>query len=176
MFKVNRQTDYAIRVVLALAKREPGTRLSSSQIQREMQIPMAFMGRIVAKLALAGLVRTFPGRDGGLQLPHAAREITLRDVLEAFEGPILLSECMRPSSIPPFSSEQIACTTKMNQGENGETERGDDCPFRSDCPVRSKWGRLRMVMLRELGSITFADLAAEAAAILPLVSTEAIKT
>ena len=33
MLKINRQTDYAVRVVLALARREPGARLSSAQIR-----------------------------------------------------------------------------------------------------------------------------------------------
>lgn len=143
MLKINRQTDYAVRVLLALAKQAPGVRLSSAVIQREMMIPPAFMGRIVAQLAAAGLVTTFAGRDGGLQLPRPTREITLRDVLEAFEGPILLSECLQA------------------KGE-------DDCPFQGACPVRSKWGRVQVVMLRELASITFADLAAEASAGIPL--------
>lgn len=137
MLQINRQTDYAVRVLLALAKRPPGTRLSSASIQREMLIPKAFMGRIAARLAQAELINTFPGREGGLELPCPSSEITLKDVVEAFEGPILLSECMQ------------------SQGE-------DDCPFRADCPVRSKWGRVQAAMLREMASVTFEDLAKEA--------------
>ncbi len=137
MLKINRQTDYAVRIILALAKQGEGARLSSSEIQREMLIPPALMPRIVAKLAHVGLVNTFPGREGGLTLPRPASQITLRDVVEAFEGPILLSECMQA------------------KGE-------DDCPFRSDCPVRSKWGRVQVAMLREMAAITFESLAQEA--------------
>jgi len=48
MLQINRQTDYAARVILALAKRPPGTRLASGHIQREMLIPKALMPRIVA--------------------------------------------------------------------------------------------------------------------------------
>ena len=140
MLQINRQTDYAVRVVLALSKQPAGTRLASGEIQREMLIPKAFMGRIVAQLAATGLVKTFAGRDGGLELPRPAAEITIKDVVEAFEGPILLSECMQA------------------KGE-------DDCPFRANCPVRSKWGRVQVAMLREMAFITFADLANEAAGI-----------
>ena len=143
MLKINRQTDYAVRVLLALAKRGEGARLSSADIQQEMLIPKAFMTRIVAQLSHAGLINTFPGRDGGLMLPHSASQITLRDVVEAFEGPILLSECMQV------------------KGE-------DDCPFQSNCPVRSKWGRVQVAMMREMASITFEDLVKEAAGI-PMV-------
>jgi Rrf2 family protein len=101
-----------------------------------MSIPPALMPRIVAQLAHAGLVRTFPGRDGGLMLPRPTAQITLKDVVEAFEGPILLSECMQA------------------RGE-------EDCPFRSDCAVRSKWSRVQVAMLREMATITFESLAQE---------------
>jgi Rrf2 family protein len=136
MLKINRQTDYAVRILLALAKRGESTRISSADIQREMLIPKAFMSRIVAQLSRAGLLNTFPGRDGGLTLPHPASQITLRDVVEAFEGPILLSACLQV------------------KGE-------DDCPFQANCPVRPKWGRVQVAMLREMASITFEDLVKE---------------
>lgn len=137
MLKINRQTDYAVRVILALAKPGEGARLSSSEIQREMLIPQAMMPRIVAQLARAELINTFPGREGGLMLPRPAAQITLRDVVEAFEGPILLSECLQA------------------KGE-------DDCPFRTNCPVSPKWGRVQVAMLREMAAITFESLAQEA--------------
>lgn len=136
MLKINRQTDYAVRVILALSKRGEGVKLSSADIQQEMLIPKSFMSRIVAQLSNNGLIDTFPGRDGGLMLPRPAAQITLKDVVEAFEGPILLSECMQA------------------KGE-------DDCPFRTNCPVRSKWGRVQVAMLREMASITFEDLVKE---------------
>lgn len=140
MLKINRQTDYAVRVVLALAQRGEGARLSTAEIQREMLIPPALMPRIVAQLAREGLLNTFPGREGGLMLPRPASQITLRDVVEAFEGPILLSECLQV------------------KGE-------DDCPFQANCPVRSKWGRVQAAMLREMASISFEDLAGESLSI-----------
>jgi Rrf2 family protein len=140
MLRINRQTDYAIRVVLALAKRGEGARLSSTEIQQEMLIPKAFMIRIVAQLSREGLINTFPGRDGGLMLPRPASQITLKDVVEAFEGSILLSACLQV------------------KGE-------DDCPFQVNCPVRPKWGRVQVAMLREMAAITFEDLAKESLSI-----------
>ena len=143
MLKINRQTDYAVRVVLALAKRGEDARLSTADIQKEMLIPKAFMTRIVAQLSRDGLINTFPGREGGLMLPRPAAQITLKDVVDAFEGPILLSECLQV------------------KGE-------DDCPFQSNCPVRPKWGHVQVAMMREMASITFEDLAKESAGI-PMV-------
>jgi Rrf2 family protein len=135
MFRVNRQTDYAIRVVLALAKLPPGSRLSSSVIGKEMLIPAAFLTRIVAQLAQANFVHTFPGRGGGLQLSRPAEDITLKDILELMEGPMLLSECML--------NEQA-------------------CPFEGSCPVRKRWSRLQAVILEELAETKISELAQEA--------------
>ena len=137
MLKINRQTDYAVRVILALAKRGEGARLSTSEIQQEMLIPPSLMLRIVALLAREGLIKTFAGREGGLTLARPSAQITLRDVVETFEGPILLSQCLQ------------------SRGE-------EDCPFRSNCPVSPKWGRVQVAMLREMAAITFEDLAQEA--------------
>ena len=115
MLRINRQTEYAVRVVLALAKRGEEARVSSADIQQEMLIPKTLMSRIVAQFSHYGLINTFPGRDGGLMLPRSASQITLKDIVEAFEGPILLSECL-----------QIKVEA--------------DCQFQSSCPVRPKWG------------------------------------
>ena len=136
MFRVNRQTDYAIRVILMLAQQPAGTRLSSAEIGKEMLVPPAFLSRIVAQLAQANLLVTFPGRDGGLQLPRPAENITLKDVVEVMEGRFLLSECM-----------------------TGE----EACPFEGDCRVRCRWINLQSTILNELNNTTFADLASESA-------------
>lgn len=140
MLRINRQTDYAIRVVLALASHEANTRLSTTTVQKDMFIPPSFTPRIVAQLSNAGLIKTFAGRDGGLQLARPAAEINLLDVVAAFEGPLQLSECMQT----------------MNE---------DDCPLHEDCPVRAKWGRVQAAILREMASITFEQLAKESLSI-----------
>ncbi len=135
MIRINRQTDYAVRVILALAQKPMGTRLSTREIGKVMLIPKNFLPRIVAKLAQEEIIITFAGRDGGLQLARVPEKITLRDIVEAFEGPLMISEC-----IP-----------------------GDEfCPFEESCHVRPRWARLQDVILKELSSTNFLDLAKEA--------------
>ena len=81
-------------------------------------------------------------------LPRPPSQITLKDIVEAFEGPILLSQCLQA------------------RGE-------DDCPFKVNCPVRTKWGRVQVAMLREMGNINFEDLSQEALGI-PLVTANLV--
>ncbi len=147
MIRINRQTDYAIRVLLSLARETQAGRSASARIGEQMLIPKAFLSRIIARLAQADLLHTFSGRDGGVQLARSPEQITLAEVLETMEGPFLLSDCM-----------------------TGE----DACPFENGCPVRKRWGRLQTVLVEELKRTTFAELAAESdhdpgpGAILPL--------
>ena len=134
MLRINRQTDYAARVVLALAEKEMGTRLSTKNIGSAMLIPQNFLPRIIAKLAQSEIITTFAGRDGGVELARTPEKINLRDVVEAFEGPLMLSEC-----IP-----------------------GDEfCPFETACSIRPRWTRLQNVILKELASSNFLELAEE---------------
>ncbi len=64
MLHVNRKTDYAIRVLLALAKRGEEARVSTAVIQEEMLIPPALALQIVAALAKGGFILTYAGREG----------------------------------------------------------------------------------------------------------------
>ena len=147
MLRINRQTDYAVRVVLALSQEKMGTRLSTKEIGRAMLIPQNFLPRIVSKLAQSKIIATFPGRDGGLQLASIPEKITLRDVVEAFEGPLQLSECI---------------------------DGNDFCPFEETCVIRPRWTRLQDVILKELASTTFLDLAKEANAKNPPIPLKSI--
>jgi Rrf2 family protein len=135
MLRINRQTDYAVRVVLSLSKKPAGQRVPTSEIQAEMLIPPAFLQRIVATLANEKFIVTQPGRDGGITLARAPEEINLLQVVEAFEGPIWLSDCV---------------------------EHLQSCVFGQTCPVNRRWARLRDVIRTELESATFAHLMDEA--------------
>jgi Rrf2 family transcriptional regulator, iron-responsive regulator len=91
------------------------------------------MAGVVARLARARLINTFPGRDGALILPRRASQITLKDVVETSEGPILLSQCLQV------------------KGEN-------DRPLQPNCPVRPKGRRVQVAIMCEMASIIFEDL------------------
>ena len=138
MLRINRQTDYAVRVLLALAKHPPGTLLSTAEIRTEMLIPKAISLRVVADLAKGKFIDTFPGRDGGIKLARTADQINLFQVLSHFETNFIVSECIHQSGL---------------------------CPFEKSCPVQRKWARLQEIIFKELESITFEELRQDALAI-----------
>jgi Rrf2 family protein len=143
MIRINRKTDYAIRVILALAKQGDETMLHTSQIQQEMLIPKSLSLRVVAELAKGGFIVTYPGREGGLKLARPAAKINLRQVVTYFENNFTVSECLHG---------------------------GGTCPFDQSCPVRCRWARLQALILQELEITTFDELAREAFSVAHLVS------
>jgi Rrf2 family protein len=134
MLRINRQTDYAVRVVLSLAKKPQGTRLPTSEIGREMQIPPALLQRIVAELANSDIIITQAGRDGGISLALPPKDITFLQVVELFEGELHLSDCLH---------------------------KPGECPFEIKCPVHCQWIRLKKLLRDEMSRITFQQLLEE---------------
>ena len=83
---------YALRALLYLAR--TGERATADRISVEARVPRRLLARILAKLSQAGLVESEQGRGGGSRLARPAGEITLRDAVEAAEGPFGVSRCI----------------------------------------------------------------------------------
>src|SRR3989338_4423940 len=108
--RLTRQGDYAVRVVVDLASRPAGAVVPRSSIQERQAVPAAYLAKIVQALARAGLVRTHPGARGGVALARRADDITLKDVIEAVEGPIHLNRCVAPFLAVRAASGCASCT------------------------------------------------------------------
>src|ERR671910_3892178 len=83
---------YALRALVYLAR--VGERVTADMISTEAHIPRRLLARILAKLSHAGLVETEQGRGGGSRLAQPATNITLREAVEAVEGPFAVTRCI----------------------------------------------------------------------------------
>ncbi len=128
--QLTRQADYAVRVVLDLSS-QPQHHCRTGEIGRRQRIPAAYLRKIVHHLARAGFVRTRRGADGGVSLLREPAAISLRQVVEAVEGPLRLNRCL------------------VRRGE---------CALERICPVHPVWQHIQDVMIRELDAVTFAQL------------------
>ncbi len=90
----NQATDYAFRVVLYLAHLPVGTIVPGPEIAMRQKIPVRFLLKIMHSLAQAGLVKSFRGVEGGYALLRPPAGISLYDVIEALEGPIMIQRCL----------------------------------------------------------------------------------
>jgi Rrf2 family protein len=129
--KLSTQADYAVRAVFELARREPGALVHTCDIATAQAIPGARLAKVIQDLARADLVRTQRGHQGGVMLARPAERITVRDVYEAVEGPILLCRCRQ--RVEPC---------------------GDDM-----CDTHEFWSGVERLLAEELETMTFAALA-----------------
>ena len=94
--QLNRSTDYAIQMLLYLAK--VGKTVSSSKLAAAIGVSHRYLLQISAKLRAAGFIRAAHGPSGGLALDKAPEEISLYDVILGMEGIIQTGEiCGVPS-------------------------------------------------------------------------------
>lgn len=128
---VTRQTDYAVRCVLYLA-RERDQIASVGEIAEQMQIPKSFLAKILQRLVREGIVESIRGMKGGFRLLKQASEITLLDVFIAIQG------------VAPVNS----CAIDKRR-----------CRMSSGCSVHPVWTELRKEVERRLGMQTLSSLA-----------------
>ncbi len=83
---------YALRALVYLS--QVRGQVSADRISVEARVPRRLLARVLARLAKAGLVESSAGRGGGSRLARPAEEISLRDAVEAVEGPFGVTRCI----------------------------------------------------------------------------------
>ena len=93
---ITRETDYAIRATLYLAKQEDlAASVSTAELSEAMTIPYRFLRKIVTKLVAAGLIVSRRGKGGGLSLGLAPQDISLMQIIHAVDpDAVLLNRCV----------------------------------------------------------------------------------
>jgi Rrf2 family iron-sulfur cluster assembly transcriptional regulator len=94
MMELTRKGEYAIRGILYLAGLPQGKVALISEIAQSAEVPKSFLSKIFQSFAKMGLVNSYRGTGGGFILARPAARITLREVVEAVEGPILPNRCL----------------------------------------------------------------------------------
>jgi len=129
--QITRETDYAIRCLLHLA-REPRRVVPAAEIAAAAQVPQIFLAKILQRLAKAGLVFSQRGVQGGFRLTREPETITLLDAVEAVQGQVALNRCAATS---------------------------EHCALEDACPAHPVWVKLSSRLARDLEKHTFKKLA-----------------
>ena len=106
---ITQESDYAVRIVYCLAK--CGTRRDARGISEEMCVTLRFSLKILGKLVSSGIVESYKGNRGGYELARPASEITLKDVIDAVEGPYRLSRCVGEGGAGECNRGASGCCT-----------------------------------------------------------------
>jgi Rrf2 family transcriptional regulator, iron-sulfur cluster assembly transcription factor len=103
MMELTRKTEYAIRGMLHLARLPEGEIAMMADISRSEGVPRMFLAKIFQGFIRAGLVSSVRGSRGGFMLKRDSSQITLREIVEAVEGPIVPNRCVMGEGVCPLS-------------------------------------------------------------------------
>lgn len=137
MFRINKLTDYAVVLLVDMAR--SGRTRSAQEIAADTGVPLPTVAKVMKALARDGLVVGTRGAGGGYGLGRRPEEITVADMIQAVEGPIALTSCVETAD--------------------------DDCGIESLCPMHGHWNRVNRAVHAALNGVTLAEMAADAPAL-----------
>lgn len=125
-------TDLALRVLMLLARRTDGDRMSVDALARALGgLSRNHLHKIVQDLTALGITGTVRGNGGGVTLAVAADKVRLGTLVRHLEGDQPIVECFR--------------------------QEGCDCTFMPDCRLRDMLRQARDGFYRTLDGYTLAD-------------------
>lgn len=133
--QLTRAADYAVRVMIHLATLPAENRVFLPDLAKATAAPESFLSKVMQALVRKELIASRRGRRGGFAILPRGRVATMREVIEAIDGPVCLNVCL-----------------------NG----GKDCERKSWCPAHPVWARAQRAMVEVLMSVTVSAMAAKA--------------
>jgi Rrf2 family cysteine metabolism transcriptional repressor len=129
------KATYAIMATVDLALQNGNAPVQAKSIARRQAIPPRFLEQVLNALKKAGLVESQRGAQGGYVLNRRPADISLAEIVEALDGPILSSTQHWP---PAYAGRQAR---------------------KSDPILATVWERLREAEFNVLSEVTLKELA-----------------
>ena len=92
--QITRQADYAVRAVCYWGESTRGVKSTKKKVAKGQSITLSFQAKIIDKLTVVGLLETTRGVHGGVSLARNSAEISLLEVVEAIDGPVMVNVCV----------------------------------------------------------------------------------
>uniref|UniRef100_Q3AQH6 Transcriptional regulator, BadM/Rrf2 family n=1 Tax=Chlorobium chlorochromatii (strain CaD3) TaxID=340177 RepID=Q3AQH6_CHLCH len=127
---LTKKADYAIRALLMLAAKEGGF-MSAKAIAEAQDIPYQFLRSLLQELMHHHLVASKEGAHGGFRIETNPDNISVKQLIEIFQGEVQVSECMFRKQV---------------------------CRNRSSCVLRHEIMRIEEVVSHEFGQLTIGSL------------------
>ena len=133
--QLTRAADYAVRVMIHLASLPSSGRVSLPSLAHATGAPESFLSKVLQHLGRAGLISSRRGQAGGFHITPRGDAASMREVVEAIDGPICLNVCLL---------------------------HGRTCPRKPHCPAHVIWGHAQQAMLEVLSNAAIAMMAGRA--------------
>lgn len=129
---LRRNTDYALRMMVAIAKQFKNEKLMSARrLTSDCNFSYELGRKLLQRLHKAGLVNSVQGLKGGFTLSRKPSEITLLEIINVLQGGICLNKCLANDK---------------------------ECEFELGCEINTKLAYLQLQMEDYLESITLEEI------------------
>lgn len=129
---LSRTSQYAIQALIFIATRPPGEPVLNREIASHLNVPPAYLAKIMQSLCRGNLLYSFRGRLGGFCLREGAEKTDLMQVLLLTEGPSFAQECVLGLKV---------------------------CSDATACPMHAKWQPIKKKVIGLLHEQTLEKLA-----------------
>ncbi len=99
MFRLSKKTDYSLMALKHILAHERAPS-SAREISETYGIPFEVLAKLLQTLARKGILVSQHGTKGGYSPARNCGSFTVRDVMEAIEGPVALVDCASPHKGP----------------------------------------------------------------------------
>lgn len=136
MLRLSKKADYALLALRHMAA--PGARetVSARELAESYDLPPELLAKVLQQLVRGGLLASQQGIRGGYGLAKPAAEITVVDVVQAIDGPMMVTAC---------------------------SESDHSCDQYTKCNIRDPLWKLKDRIVSALAATTVAELAADLA-------------
>ena len=129
---IRRNTDYGLRMMVALAKNsENGELISATKLVNDGNISYEVGRKLLQKLRDTQLVKSVMGSNGGFKLNRKPSNISLMEIINVLQGEICLNKCLAYSHA---------------------------CEFESQCQINTKLAHLQKILNNHLENITLEEI------------------
>lgn len=106
---IRRNTDYALRMLVRLARDAGRDTISARELAEAEGVPVQYAAKVLRQLSAAALVSSRMGKNGGFALKRTPADVTLAQVIQAIQGPVILNRCVAMEGVCPFQSKCSIC-------------------------------------------------------------------
>jgi Rrf2 family protein len=94
LLPLSKGCQYAVRTAALLSLEPSGTVFARKALSQKTRVPAAFLSKILQTLTRAGILRSYRGSQRGYSLARPPREISLLEVLTAYDGALGHDGCL----------------------------------------------------------------------------------
>ncbi|MEM8866366.1 MAG: Rrf2 family transcriptional regulator [Planctomycetota bacterium] len=104
--KISRTIAYAVQALLQLAASPNGVPVACGKLAADGRMPERFLLQVLRSLVQADILRSVRGVEGGYLLNRDPADISLLDLFEAFDSPVIPS--VPPlEGLPDYAQKQL---------------------------------------------------------------------